>query len=138
MRRHRGLEPHPPHGCLLIQPSEVNTGPGEATGPRETPLECRQIPPSAPRWVNETHLLCKTFVEVELGMLGDFTFRSEINNTPQQTGWCHDWCDHGGVANICRFAVACAPTDVRTKARTTKIISSCIIQNTFLSTPSVP
>lgn len=101
--------------CLLIRPSEANTGPGEATGLRETPLERRQIPPSATRWINQTHLLCVTFVGVELGMLGDFTFRSEISNTPQQPGCCHEWCDHGGMANICCFAVACAPIDVHNK-----------------------
>lgn len=37
-----GLEPHLPHGCLLIPPSEVNSRPGEATRPSETPLEARR------------------------------------------------------------------------------------------------
>lgn len=63
LRRPRGLEPH---GCLLIQPSEVNTGPGEATGLCGTPLELEGV--------------FEAFVEVERGMLGDFTLWSEIGN----------------------------------------------------------
>lgn len=41
--RHHGLESYLPHGCSLILPSEVNTGPGEATRLSETPLEHRGI-----------------------------------------------------------------------------------------------
>lgn len=88
LRRHRGLELHLPHGCLLIQPSEVNTGPGEATGPCATPLEVQGV--------------FEVFVEVERGMLGDFTLWSEISNMAEKKIWVATWATRPRQLDVSR------------------------------------